>query len=62
MRYEIYVSNFYDQFNNCLVNGKIIGKAITLKGVWKIVKSYPETGYFEVLDKFGFKNRMRFKK
>ena len=62
MRYEVYFSESYVQPTNCLLNAKKIGEAITLRGVNKIVKSHPAGGYFEVLDKFSFKNRKQFKK
>lgn len=62
MRYEVYFSESYAQSTDCLPNAKKIGETITLRGVNKIIKNHPSEGYFEVLDKFGFKNRKRFKK
>ena len=62
MRYEVYFSESYAQPTDCLLNAKKIGEAITLRGVNKMVKNHPAGGYFEVLDKFGFRNRKRFKK
>lgn len=62
MRYEVYFSKNYTQSVNGLLNAKKIGEAMTLKGVNKMVKNHPAEGYFEVLDKFGFKSRKQFKK